>query len=221
MPVKEGAKKDGANFFAPEVTDIYRLSSKSHWDVPVSLPNGRVLHVFASHPTPPVFDGPEDANGLRNRDEVLFWKHYIDGAVVGDDTGAQTSFTGKYFAVLGDLNADPLDGDGRHDGIQVLLNHPRLQDPRPRSDGAREAAQDQGGANATHQGDPALDTADWRDTGGPGNLRVDYVLPSSNLVVTASGVFWPTKEKAGAKLIGSGKAVSSDHRLVWVDIALQ
>ncbi len=39
-----------------------RLSSKSHWDVPINV-NGRVLHVLASHPTPPVFDGPEDRNG--------------------------------------------------------------------------------------------------------------------------------------------------------------
>ena len=46
---------------------------------------------------------------------------------------------------------------------------------RPR--GGRRGAVDQGGANLGHEGDPALDTADFAD-GAPGNLRVDYVLPS-------------------------------------------
>jgi len=42
-----------------------RLSSKSHWDVPITTPAG-VVHFLVSHPTPPVFDGPENRNGLRN-----------------------------------------------------------------------------------------------------------------------------------------------------------
>ena len=76
----------------------------------------------------------------------------------------------------------------------------------------------QGGANADHTGDPALDTADWRDEPGPGNLRVDYVLPSRDLIVTGSGVFWPAPDDPAFRLIGSGKPASSDHRLVWIDI---
>ena len=32
------------------------------------------------HPTPPVFDGPDDHNGTRNHDEIRFWSDYIDNS---------------------------------------------------------------------------------------------------------------------------------------------
>jgi len=63
----------------PEVQDYFRLSSKSHWDVPVLIGN-QTIHVLASHPTPQGFDGPEDKNGRRNYDEIRFWSDYIDQA---------------------------------------------------------------------------------------------------------------------------------------------
>lgn len=211
--------------YSKAASAVFRLSSKSHWDIPVTLPDQRRLHILASHPTPPVFDGPEDANGLRNRDEILLWARYLDGAALTDDAGRVEAFAGHHFAILGDLNADPFDGDGRHDGIAQLLAHPLLQDPKPASNGAVEAARTQGGSNARHRGPPDHDTADWRDDkGGPGNLRVDYVLPSKSLKVMGAGVFWPATDEDGHKLIRSSrsdKPVSSDHRLVWVDIALE
>ena len=47
------------------------------------------LHVLASHPTPPTFDGPEDRNGRRNHDEIRFWADYISpgqsGYIVDDE----------------------------------------------------------------------------------------------------------------------------------------
>ena len=61
---------------------------------------------------------------------------------------------------------------------------------------------------------PRFDTADFSDT-APGNLRVDYVLPSANLDVVASGVFRPMEGRPGAALIDA-----SDHRLVWADVTL-
>ena len=51
-------------FYAPDEVEVLRLSSKSHWDIPIDV-HGQTLHVLASHPTPPVFDGPEDRNGRR------------------------------------------------------------------------------------------------------------------------------------------------------------
>lgn len=207
---------DGEPFPTKDAQEVMRLSSKSHWDVPIETPNGR-LNVFASHPTPPVFDGPEDRNGLRNADEIRFWVKYLDGFSFPDDQGRVTSNDAEHFVVLGDLNADPFDGDGRHESIKTLIDHEALQDPLPQSAGGEEAA-GQGGANETHQGDPALDTADWNDARGPGNLRVDYVLPSKTLKVMGSGVFWPDQGDPLFRLIGSGKPVSSDHRLVWVDL---
>lgn len=207
--------EDGSPYPSNDAQQAMRLSSKSHWDVPTDTPIGR-LHILASHPTPPVFDGPEDRNGLRNADEIRFWSHYLDGVSFEDDDGKSLRFTQDEFVLLGDLNADPNDGDGVRNAIKSLLEHPKLQDPRPSSKGAREAALD--GVNTAHRGDPSLDTADWRDTSGPGNLRVDYALPSRGLTVVDAGVFWPAPGEDAHALLGQGKSRASDHHLVWVDL---
>src|SRR4029453_3478454 len=65
-----------ADWYSPEELDVFRLSSKSHWDVPILI-DGNTVHFLVSHPTPPVFDGPEDRNGTRNFDEIRFWADYI------------------------------------------------------------------------------------------------------------------------------------------------
>jgi endonuclease/exonuclease/phosphatase family metal-dependent hydrolase len=186
-----------------------RLSSKSHWDVAVETPAG-ALRVLASHPTPPIVS---DLNIRRNADEIRFWIDYLDGADwMTDDAGRRGGFDGGPFAVMGDLNADPADGDGRRAAIRALLAHPALRDPAPRSEGGRAAA------DPGHAGDPALDTAAFR---GPGALRVDYVLPSRDLAVTGAGVFWPPPGDPLRRLVGEGDpVVSSDHRLVWLDVRL-
>ncbi|MEV0634283.1 hypothetical protein AB0I77_04750 [Streptomyces sp. NPDC050619] len=83
-----------------------------------------------------------------------------------------------------------------------------------------EAARLQGGANTSHTGNPAYDTADFGDT-APGNPRVDHVLPSQGLVPGANGVFRPTSDDPLYRLVGNGTTVpTSDHRLVWQDIRL-
>src|SRR5690554_3014369 len=66
----------GQPFHGDAVWRQLRLSSKSHWDVPVHTPLG-VVHVLASHPTPPAFDGPERRNVLRNHDEIRLWREYL------------------------------------------------------------------------------------------------------------------------------------------------
>ena len=91
-----------------------------------------------------------------------------------------------------------------------------MHDPRPASEGALAAASE--GVNTRHKGDPALDTADWNDARGPGNLRADFVLPSQGWEVTGAGVFWPAPDDPLHRLIGGKRPASSDHRLVWVDI---
>ena len=200
--------KDGAPFPSPEAQEVQRLSSVGHWDVPVVLPGGTRLRLLSWHGTTPVFDGEEDCNGRRNHDETAFWGAYIDGTLAEPAPDAS-------FIVLGDANLDPADGDGRGEAIRALLAHPLLHDPEPQSEGGVLAA-NQGGINARQRGDPAFDTADWPDTGGkPGNMRVDYVLPSRDLEVVASGVFWPASGPM-AEVV----ATASRHRMVWVDIQL-
>ena len=164
-----------------------------------------------------MFDGPEDRNGRRNHDEIRFWADYVIGAdYMADDSGRAGGLdSGAAFVLMGDLNADPVDGDGIRAVINDLLADPLLQDPAPRSDGGAAAAADQGGANAEQAGDPAVDTADF-DDGFAGNLRVDYILPSAGLEVVDSGVFWPMQNDPLAYL-----NEASDHRLVWVDLRLE
>lgn len=204
------AHPDGRPWPDPEAAAAFRLSSRSHWDVPVILPDGSRLHLLAANPTPPLFDGDEALNRLRNRDEIRFWSHYLDGMPFTDDAGISAAAPESPVVVLGNFNADPVDGAGFKDGIGGLLAHPRLQDPRPSSPGAATAA------NPEHSGPPELDTADWNDgPDGPGNLRVDYVLPDVRLGVQDAGVVWPIRGDSTARSVEM-----SAHRLVWVDIAL-
>lgn len=206
---------DGSPWYSDEAWDAFRLSSKSHWDVPVKTPLG-MLHLLASHPTPPVFDGPEDRNGRRNHDEIRFWDEYVwdrGNQWLIDDLGLRGGLReGERFVIAGDLNADPSDGDGIRGAIVELLENPKvLRMATPRSEGAQEAALLDGGANAAQHGAAHHDTGSF----GPkvGNMRLDYVLPSVGWQVTASGVFWP---KAGDT--GHDWLDATDHRMVWVDL---
>lgn len=205
------------DFYSAEALDVMRLSSKNHVDVVIDV-EGSPLHLLISHPTPPSFDGPEDRNGRRNHDEIKLWVDYISGAETSayltDDNGTNGGLGEEPFVLLGDLNLDPKDGDSRHEVINSLLDHPRVHDPEPSSDGAVEANELDGRANTTHQGDPALDTADFSDH-QVGNLRVDYALPSTDLGLIDQGVFWPATDAEHASL-----ADASDHHMVWVDLEL-
>ena len=92
------------------------------------------------------------------------------------------------------------------------MNNPRVQEHSPSSVGGVEAAAQQGQMNVRQKGNPAFDTADFSDR-SVGNLRVDYCLPSTDLRIVGSGVFWPESSDSHAKLLQC-----SDHRLVWVDL---
>lgn len=199
-----GALIAGAGL-SEDAAALQRLSTTGHWAVPVRLPGGKALTVLAWLASPPVFDGAEDRNGRRNHDEAAFWSRLLDGALpFAAPVGP--------FVLAGDANLDPVDGDGRPEALNALLADPRLTDPRPASAGGAAAA------GSAQKGDPALDTADWPEAlpDDPGNLRVDYVLPSADLNVTASGVYWPQVGEPGTE----ATATASAHRLVWVEIEL-
>lgn len=188
---------NGTPFHNDKLWKQLRLSSKNHADVPVLIGKQRV-HLLVSHPTPPVFDGPEDRNGARNHDEIRFWIDYVDDTQADymvDDSGQSGGLSiDAPFVIAGDLNSDPDQGDSRQDAIQRLLEHRRVTDTVPTNDQDSYA------------------TAAFRH----GPARVDYALPSSNLTVVDSGVIWPMDEES--KLSEAVKA--SDHRLVWIDVEL-
>ena len=198
---------------------VLRLSSKSHWDIPIKV-RGKLIHVLASHPTPPVFDGPEDRNGRRNHDEIRFWLDYVSGAdYIYDDGGRRGGLSSSdRFVIMGDLNADPHDGDSTGNPVAKLLKSPLINSAiTPVSVGGADAALRQAGSNLMHIGGADFDTADFSDN-GPGNLRADYVLPSHNLNLLGAGVFWPSAADELFSLVGDWPFPSSDHRLVWIDL---
>ena len=227
-----------ADWYSPDELDVFRLSSKSHWDVPVEI-GKKTVHFLVSHPTPPVFDDPPafpagvDFNGRRNHDEIRFWADYVtpgrSGYIYDDEGVAGGLKPGSLFVIAGDQNSDPLDGDSIPGSIQQLTEHPLVNTKTtPSSAGAVEASALQGGANLTHRSDPAFDTADFNDA-APGNLRADYVLPRKNLRIADAGVFWPVQADPLFRLTGVfssalwgpvGGFPTSDHRLVWVDVAV-
>ncbi|RMD91071.1 MAG: endonuclease/exonuclease/phosphatase family protein [Alphaproteobacteria bacterium] len=216
-----------ADWYGPEVLAILRLSSKSHWDIPIRIGDD-VIHILASHPTPPAFDGREDRNGRRNHDEIRFWADYVDPARSGyirDDAGHTGGLAaGARFVILGDLNADPADGSNVEGTIQQLLGHPLIDaSVVPKGAGGYEQARLQDGVNRRHKTPPETDTADFKDKGrfAVGNLRLDYVLPSkAGWTPLSGGVFWPATKDPLFRLVGTYPYVSSDHRLVWMDLKL-
>ncbi len=186
----------------PDMTDaakaVQRLSTSGHYDVPVQV-GATTLHLLVWYATPPVFDGPEDRNGRRNKDEAAFWLRLLDGSLPWPAPDAP-------FVLIGQSNLDPVDGDGRHEAMVALATHPDLQDPQPRGTVGRN--------DPGQTGDPTLDTAFYLK--GVGGLRVDVILPQAGIPVQAAGVLWPDpSDPREADL-----AAASRHRPVWVDILL-
>jgi len=200
--------KTNETWYNNEEWQVLRLSSKSHWDVPVLI-NGKTVHLLASHPTPPVFDGPEDRNGARNHDEIRFWNDYITprkANYIYDDKGATGGIAeNSIFVLLGDQNASPDEGGALKHGIADLLTNPLTNnDITPSSAGGKQNSDSKFSNNHT---------AGWK-------MRADYVLPSNNgLTIKDSGIFWPTKNESLYRLIAT-RASSSDHRLVWLDLII-
>jgi len=216
--------EDTSSYYNEAELAAYRLSSKSHWDVPVKI-GKKTLHILASHPTPPVFDDGEaetypddivDWNGLRNHDEIRFWADYINPSKSGyiyDDAEWKSAgnatpsapmgglYAGANFVIAGDQNADPVDGDATFNPILMLLDNPLVQGFRaPSSEGALE------------QVNPAQTDRDEKTASF--DLRADYVLASSGLNYEQDFVYWPLLSDVQAPLLGA-----SDHRLVAVDLS--
>lgn len=210
MPVKE----NGEPYYDKKSREVFRVSSKNHVVIPISMPQGKKIHALIAHPTPPVFDGPEDKNGLRNYDEIRLLKDIInDAPYLKTDQGKRGGLhKDAAFVVLGDLNADPIDGDSAPRAISQLLDDPKINqlvangNLIPKSKGGKIYNRRKG-----DKADPAFDTAFF-------GSRIDYVLPSKNLTAKDSGVFWPAQDEDLYDIVKNKKA--SDHLLVWVTVEL-
>ncbi len=211
IPVNFG---DSSLFYNEKELEIFRLSSKNHVDVPVIIGKDTV-HVLIAHPTPPVFDGPEDRNGKRNHDEIRLFADYVSGTEYADylydDNGKTGGLKkGSLFVIMGDMNADPTDGDSFNDAVHLLTDHIRVNKDAaygkfvPESNGSEKRHKQR-----PDKGNPYHNTSVF-------GLRIDYVLPSKTLKIKSSGVFWPTEKEDFYYLVEGKKG--TDHRLVWVDI---
>jgi hypothetical protein len=226
LPDREPGSGRGDYYSAAALGQL-RLSSKNHLDVPVRIPtaNGeRLLHLLLSHPVPPVFDGPERRNRCRNHDEIRLWCDYLDGAhYLRDDAGGRGGLVAEAsFVLLGDLNADPQAGDGDRRAIRRLLAHPRVH--AAVAGGSLRPASAGGVIHGARRSRPvpAAQARYWTHLRG---LRLDYVLPSRDLQVQGSGIFWPATAEPGREWLADSQdqdraGLSSDHRLVWVDLQL-
>lgn len=115
MPGATLPQTDAGPFLSEDALAVQRLSTTAHWAVPIVI-GARRITLLTAHATPPVFDGPEDRNGLRNADELRLLARMFT-AVEGPAV------------VLGDFNLDPYAGDGRREVMRAFLKSPRLQDP--------------------------------------------------------------------------------------------
>ncbi len=209
-------------WYSDEELAAFRLSSKSHWDVPVRLKDGTVVHILASHPTPPGFDGPEDRNGRRNHDEIRLWADYIAGGeranYIVDDNGVGGGLDPEaLFVIVGDLNADPKDGDGVEGAIARLLDHPRVQQNEPRATGEMATITTRPDGSDLRRPIEPSDTATFA-------LRADYALPSAGFEVVGFGtVREESPQGRAARETGPDAPwwlplFPSDHFPVYVDV---
>jgi hypothetical protein len=228
-PIPEGMAC-GDKWYTANEWEQLRLSSKNHVDAPIIIPtaNGdQTIHILMSHPTPPVFDTVSQNNKMKNRDEIQFWNNYItNGDFIYDDKGTTGGLAeDEQFVIVGDLNADPYAGDGYRQTIESLLMHHRVN--QQASDGALTPTSL--GAETCY-----ADKECRQDNPYPNRLtsnfglQVDHAIPSHNLRIIDSGVYWPANGELGRLLVnderigkkGKGKDVSSDHRMVWIKATL-
>ena len=224
MPEAMLPKKPGTDsmYYSSEELKILRLSSKNHVDVPINI-DGTIVHALVSHPTPPVFDGPEDRNGKRNHDEIRLWADYVQNKdYMYDDRGMKGGLPAtEKFVIMGDLNADPVDGEATGFPISQLIGNARISQEVltgqfiPKSEGGKENVP-KDPLRKNDKQDPSFDTAFW-------GLRADYVLPSSNMGVDSTGVFWPKTGDPLRRLVDQVEFVntSSDHLLIWANIRVR
>ncbi|MGF1701083.1 endonuclease/exonuclease/phosphatase family protein [Photobacterium makurazakiensis] len=229
LPTTNG-KVCGDNWYDDNAWEQFPLSSKNHIDLPLIVPTttgNEVIHFLVSHPAPPIFDNPGNHNTERNRAELKFWNDYIASeSYFYDDNGKEGGLaSGSKFVIAGDLNADSQQGDGDRRTISELLNSPYVN---MAATVGFQAPTSLGGPECFDLGlckEENADTLYPEFITSTSGLRLDYVIPSVDIEVTNTGVFWPASNEDGYHLVydeelGNSKGVSSDHRMVWMDFDL-
>jgi|Deesub1362A_J573_1020465.scaffolds.fasta_scaffold00048_15 endonuclease/exonuclease/phosphatase family metal-dependent hydrolase len=167
-----------------KVPQGFPLFSTNFFDVPLRL-GDTLVRVLLLHATVPVGGYFQK---FRNADQLRFLKAYIQ------------ELGGQPFVIMGDLNADPVRGEGIREAIGELLGCPLLQDALP----AEPTFLEGGGVQ-----EPALDEEGL-------SLRLDYILPSRHFQVLDAGLYRP-QEPQQWRLVRQ----ASDHFFLWMDVQLR
>ncbi|WP_175484931.1 endonuclease/exonuclease/phosphatase family protein [Jannaschia pohangensis] len=118
------SRSDAADVLPEAARAVVPLATTAQWVVPVQIGGTRLTLITMAAGTP-VFDGPEDRNGLRNADELRWIAELAEDAALP--------------LVLGRANLDPDRGEGDRAALLSLLTHPKLVDPMPESASAGRA----------------------------------------------------------------------------------
>lgn len=210
------------NIKPASVPDQQRLFDKDFWDIPIDV-NGHMIHVLMCHAVVPVFDATNDE---RNFDTLRFIADYIAGQAVYavPDGGIQP---GDRFVLIGDLNADPEDGDSLPGAVQQITSLSRVNPNFPEGDGLDtngvppdSTSYNTGSSNFTRN---TFKSGIGNTSAGGFQLQLDYILPSWTLPLaiaeagqTNRHVFWDQIGTADWTL----QRTASDHHFVWTDLAV-
>ena len=192
------------NYLSAAEAEEFRLSSKTHIDVPIEI-GDEVVHALAAHPTPPVFDGEGNFNGKRNHDEIRLLADYAAGAdYIYDDSGRQGGLDDDSYVLMGDMNAAPGDAESLNAATEYFVeNDGFVATPFPTSPGGA----------AKNEPRSRFWTAEF-------GSQVDYVLPSPELGRDRSSVVWPSAATTERGLLDAVRT-ASDHRLVWATVPIE
>jgi hypothetical protein len=187
----------------------FPLFEKSLNIVPLQI-DDEVLYLVMFHPVAPAFN---PINPYRNFDELQGLRLFLDGAL----PGVPGLPAGAKFVVVGDLNADPEDGDSFDTTISQILEHPLMAPPVfPAGAGTRGL---NGQYNTYLSGCGNDDGSTVSNPTTRFQLQLDYILPSATVGAPLdSFLFFPdhVSERADFDLACS----ASDHRMLYFDLAI-
>lgn len=188
-------------YLTPSEAEKFRLSSKTHADVPIDI-DGTTVHGLLAHPTPPVFDGPGNFNGKRCHDEIRLLADIVAGEdyVYDDDGNSGGLDADADYVLMGDMNAFPSSAESLHAADTYFLDNDDFN--------TRNRPTSPGGAKRD---------SPYATAGFEGGVEVDYVLPAGHLSIRDSSVVWPTEE-SDRHWLAAAVDTASDHHMVWVDV---
>jgi hypothetical protein len=191
-----------------DVPDGFPIFEKSLNIVPVDL-GDRVLYLVLLHTVSPAFD---PINPYRNFDELRALRLFLDGAL----PGVEPLSADARFVILGDLNADPDDGDGLAGAIEQLVNHPSVVAWYPAGHGTKGA---NGQLNTYVSGCGKDDGTTVTDPTKKFQMQLDYILPGKTIGQPKAGeVFWP--DHVASPEDWALRCTASDHALLYADLEL-